>query len=125
MMFIVFGIGYFFGSAGILGVGFVTAEYETDYEQWLGNGLIYKESVLGNAISDYRGKKVEIYQTLSWLPIIEWRIAKKEYHNLITYSGRLEVEYKEAENKIFLTRTVQWGKDNQTQNWSDTISLAK
>jgi hypothetical protein len=122
-MFIVFGLGYFSAIAGILGVGLVTAQYETDREVWLGDGLIYKENSLGNAISDYRGKEVEVYKTLSWLPIIEWRINDKSYYNVITYLNPLTVDYKPNEHKIYLSATMLWGKDKRTINWSDTLSL--
>ena len=103
IMVFTFGLGYISGTVGALGVGFVVAEYETDTEKWLGDGLIYKETSLGNAISDYRGKRVEIYKTISWFPIIEWRTYKKEYFNLITYGNKLTVDYKPTENKIFRT----------------------
>ena len=122
-MFIVFGIGYFSATAGILGVGFVTAKYETDREVWLGDGLIYKENGLGNALTDYRGKEVEVYKTLSWLPIIEWRIKDKSYYNVITYLNRLKVDYKPKEHNIYLSTTMLWGKDKRIINWSDTLNL--
>lgn len=120
-----FGLGYISGTVGALGVGFVVAEYDTDTEKWLGDGLIYKETSLGNAISDYRGKRVEIYKTISWFPILEWRTQKKEYFNLITYGNKLTVEYKPTENKIFLSTSMLWGKDKHTENWADTLILGQ
>ena len=122
-MFVVFGLGYFSATAGILGIGLVIEQYETDREIWLGNGLIYKENSLGNAISDYRGKEVEVYKTFSWLPIIEWRINDKSYYNVITYLNPLTVDYKPNEHKIYLSATMQWGKDKKIVNWSDTLNL--
>jgi hypothetical protein len=123
-MLIVFGLGYFSATAGILGVGLLTTQYETDREVWLGDGLIYKENGLGNAITpDTRGKKVEIYKTFKWLPIIEWRISEKSYYNVITYLNPLTVDYKPSKHKIYLSAAMQWGKDKKIINWSDTLNL--
>ncbi len=120
-MIFIFGLGYFFGTVGVLGVGFVVSEYETDIEKWLGDGLIYKEFALGNAISDYRGKRIELYKTISWMPIIEWRIQKKEYFNLITKN--LTIDYKPNENKICLSASILWSKDRLSETWTDTLYL--
>lgn len=119
------GIGYLSGTIGALGVGFVTAELEADREKWLGNGVIYKEFSLGNAISDYRGKKVEIYKTMKWLPVIEWRVRDKNYYNLIVYSKPFTVNYMPAEQKIYLSLSTQWGKEKKVYNWADTLLLEK
>jgi hypothetical protein len=123
VMTFVFGLGYISGTVGALGVGFVTAEYSTDKEQWLEDGLIYKETALGNAIADYRGKRVEIYRTISWFPIIEWRIQHKEYYNRITYIQPLTVDYKQDERKICLTASEQSGKDEKLEIWTDTLTI--
>lgn len=121
---LVFGIGYLSGTVGALGVGFVVAEFDSDTEVWLGDGYIYKESSLGNAISDYRGKRVEIYKTFSWLPIIEYRSQKKEYYNIVTYCNKLNLDYKPKENKLYLSASMNWGKEKQIQNWADTLILS-
>jgi hypothetical protein len=107
LMFIVFGLGYFSATAGILGVGFIVGRYEEDKEVWLGDGLIYKEFRLGNAISDYRGKEVEICRTIKWLPIIEWRVITKSYYEIITYVTPLNVEYKKDEMKVYLSANMK------------------
>src|ERR1051325_11625938 len=106
-MVAVFGIGYLSSTIGWLGLGFVVGEFTTENEQWLGDGLIYKEITLGNAIADYRGKRVEIDKTISWLPILEWRVKTKEYYNVITYMIKpLTVEYKPSEEKIYLSASM-------------------
>ena len=122
-MIIVFGIGYLSSTIGIIGIGFVVNEYTTDTERWFASGMIYKECVLGNAISDYRGKKVEIYKTISWLPIIEWRIKHKEYYNFITCLHPLTVDYRQGEGKIYLTTSALWGRDNHLETWADTLVI--
>lgn len=123
-MVFVFGVGYLSGTIGALGVGFVVSEYDTEYEEWLGKGIIYKECTLGNAVSDHRGKKVEIYKTISWLPLIEWRTEVKEYKEYITImTTPLTVEYKPENNKIYLSASMWWEHDNKYINWADTLSI--
>ena len=125
LMFLVYGIGYLSSTVGIIGIGFIIGEYETSNESWLKDGLIYKETPLGNAIADYRGKRVEIYKTISWLPIIEWRIQKKEYYEALPYLNKLNVEYREKEKKIYLNTSSEWGKDNHIEHWADTLTLRR
>jgi hypothetical protein len=120
-MVVVFGIGYISSTFGILGVGFVLGEYDTSVETRISKNLIYKETSLGNAISDYRGKRVEIYKTISWLPIIEWRILDKEYYNVIPYLNRLNVVYLPETKTIYLNaEEISAGK---IETWADTLKL--
>jgi hypothetical protein len=123
-MFFVFGSGYLSGSIGIIGVGFVVGAYDTSYEKSLGDGLIYKETPIGNAVADYRGKKVEIYKTIKWLPIIEWRILHREYYNLITYGETLNVDYRPKIKTIYLGTSENLGKDHKLETWGDTLVLS-
>jgi hypothetical protein len=122
LMFIVYGIGYLSGTIGALGVGFVIGEFETSNEIWLKNGIIYKECTLGNAIADYRGKRVEIYKTISWVPFIEWRTQEKEYYDVIPYLNKLSVEYKEKEKQIILSTTDE-RVIGKSEFWTDTLTL--
>lgn len=121
----IFGIGYFMGTVGALGIGFAVAEYEPRIEKWYDDCIIYKETPLGNALSDYRGKKVEVFKTISWFPIIEWRINKKEYFNILVYLTPLTVDYKATEKKIYLSASREWGKDRHIETWSDTLVLGR
>ena len=122
-MIVVFGIGYLSSTIGIIGVGFVIGAYEPCEEKWLNDGLIYKEIGIGNAISDYRGKRVEIYKTISWLPLIEWKIKSKDYYDIITYTNQLSVNYKKAENKIYLSTSGYSQNEQKWITWNDVISL--
>lgn len=125
-MVLVFGVGYLSGTIGALGVGFVVGEYDTEYEKWLGDGIVYKESSLGNAVSDHRGKKVEIYRTIPWLPLIEWRTEVKEYKEYITImTTPLTIDYKSEDNKIYLSASMWWEYDKKYINWTDTLSINK
>lgn len=125
-MIFVFGVGYLSGTIGALGVGFVVGEYDTEYEKWLGDGIIYKESTLGNAVSDHRGKKVEIYKTISWFPLVEWRTEVKEYKEYITImTTPLTINYKPEDNKIYLSASMWWEHDKKYINWADTLTIKK
>jgi hypothetical protein len=120
-MFIVFGGGYLSGSIGALGVGFVTAEHDCDYEKWFDNGLIYKEYSLGNAISDYRGKRIDINRTIKYLPIIEWRLESESFFNLAVYGQPLNVIYNGQQKEFILSAERQWS--DSIFHWNDTIRI--
>jgi len=122
-MIFVFSIDYFSGTVGVLGVGFVVAEFETDNEIWFDNGLIYKETSLGNAISDYRGKRIEINRTIKWLPLIEWQILSKEYFDFLICGQQLKVVYDKPKNEFLLSAEEQL--QDSTYYWDDTIRLGK
>ena len=122
-MVVVFGIGYLMGTIGLLGIGLVLGEFTVHAEKWLGNGLIYKETSLGNAISDHRGKRVEIYQTISWLPIFEWQKQEKRYNSVIAYANTLNVNYNPKENRIYLSASAPNRVDNKIEHWADTLDL--
>jgi len=122
-MVLVFSVGYFSGTVGILGVGFVVGEFETNNEIWFDNGLIYKETSLGNAISDYRGKRIEINRTIKWLPLIEWQILSKEYFDFLAYGQQLNVVYDKPKNEFLLSAKEQL--QDSTYYWNDTIRLEK
>jgi len=122
-MLVVFGFSYFISTVGILGVGFAIAKFETDKETWFDHGLIYKELSLGNALTDFRGKRVEIYRTLKWFPLIEWQIATKEYYNSMVYSKPLNAHYDETNEEFYLEVEKQWR--DSTYYWNDTIRLKK
>jgi hypothetical protein len=125
-MVLVFGVGYLSGTIGALGVGFLVGEYDTEYEEWLDDGIIYKESTLGNAVSDHRRKKVEIYKTISWLPLIERRTEVKEYSEYITImTTPLTIDYKRDDNKIYLSASMWWEQDKKNINWADTLTIEK
>ncbi len=120
-MALIFGLGYFLCSVGILGIGLGIGDYQTDAETWYDKGFIYKETSLGNAIADYRGKRVEISKTIPWLPIIEWEVKTKEYFGRVVYKNRLEVEF-DSDKKEFYLSTIDQFKDS-TEFWTDTLKI--
>ncbi len=122
-MLLVFGFGYFSSTVGIIGVGFVVSEYDTDREIWFDDGLIYKELNLGNALSDFRGARIEINRTITWFPVIEWRVTAKEYSSSMVYSKPLNVRYDAPKEEFYLDVEKQWR--DSIYSWNDTIRLEK
>jgi len=118
-----FGIGYLSGTLGILGVGFIVADFETDKVKKLDDDIIYKEYSIGNAISDYRGTRVEIYKTVAWLPVFEYQIIKKEYYNVIAYPDEIKVSYEPNKHIIYLSASIISLNDGSREKWSDSIKL--
>ncbi|WP_293306139.1 hypothetical protein [Pedobacter sp. UBA5917] len=119
----VFGIGYLSGTLGILGVGFIVADFETDTEKKWSDGIIYRERSIGNAISDYRGTRIEIYKTVAWLPVFEYRITQKEYYNVIAYPNEIKVNYEPNKHIIHLSANIVSVNDGGREKWSDSIKL--
>ncbi len=115
-----FGIGYLSGTLGILGVGFIVADFESDAEKKLSNGIIYREHSIGNVISDYRGKRVEIYKTVAWLPVFEYQIIQKEYYNVITYP-EIKVSYEPNKHIIHLSASIISMNEGGREKWVDSI----
>lgn len=122
-MISVFGIGYLSGTLGILGVGFIVADFEPDTEKKLSNDIIYRESSIGNAISDYRGTRIEIYKIVAWLPFFEYRITQKEYDNVIAYPDEIKVSYEPNNHIIHLSASIVSLKNGGREKWSDSIKL--
>lgn len=116
-----FSLGYISGTVGIVGVGLVIADYEVNSEKWLGDSLIYKETRVGNAISDYRATEVEIYRTISWIPILEWREQKKVYPNIVNYNN-FDVDYRSKEDLVIISTTT-YGKKAKLEHWTDTLKI--
>ncbi|MEH3111884.1 hypothetical protein [Pedobacter terrae] len=121
LMISTFGIGYLSGTLGILGVGFIVADFESDAEKKLSNGIIYREHSIGNAISDYRGTRVEIYKTVEWLPVFEYQIIQKEYYDVIAYPNEIKVSYEPNKHIVHLSATIISLNDGRKEKWNDSI----
>jgi hypothetical protein len=118
---LIFGLGYLSGTIGALGVGFITGPSESSKVIWYDNGIIYKEKPLGNAFADFRGKEVEIYKTIDWLPIIEWRLTNRKYYTVDTYRNPLQVEYLRSSETFILSLPDSVKIEDKT--WGDTLSV--
>jgi len=123
LMISTFGIGYLSGTLGILGVGFIVADFEADAEKKLSDDIIYRERSIGNAISDYRGTRVEIYKTIAWLPVFEYQIIQKEYYDVIAYPNEIKVSYEPNKHIVHLSASIISLNDGGREKWSDSIKL--
>lgn len=121
LMVIVFGIGYLSGSIGALGVAFVAASLESDFQSMYNDGIIYKEYTLGNAVSDYRGRRVEISKRIKWVPFLEKDVCQKSYYNLIVYLEPFEVKYN-PDLKEFNLKASRVTPDS-TYTWQDSFRI--
>jgi hypothetical protein len=119
--FLVFGFGFIVGSIGLLGLGFILGDVDVDYEKWLGNGIIYREFYLGNALSDFRGKRIEISKTISWFPVIEHLSQEKKYSDYIDYYKPLNINFDEKQSKLYLSQSIK--TKTERLNWTDTLIL--
>jgi len=114
-------IGYMLSTVGILGLAFIVGDYETIDIQKLENGIICKKTSYGNVTVDSSGTWIQIYKTITWLPIIEWQIAEKEYKNEII--PHYKASYSVTKNEVNFYSS-EWNKyKNGREVWTDTISL--
>lgn len=122
-MVIIFGFGYISGTVGILGVGFITAEHVPRTIEVLDNGLTYKETGLGNAISDYRGVRIEIYKTYRFLPFLERELSFNEYYGM--EFARYPVTYNYDKQTGILNLTLDTTDSDELINWNEQIKLSE
>jgi hypothetical protein len=116
---LIFSLGYFMGTIGALGIGFIAGSFESSSIKRYDNGIIYKERPLGNAFTDLKGKEVEIYKTIGWLPIIEWRLTDRKYYTSETYMNPLQVEYIRSAGTFILSLPDSVKIDEKA--WGDTL----
>lgn len=120
-MVIVFGIGFLISTIGLLGLMFILGDYKPSIVKPISKELTYSETGLGNAVSNYRGRRFEIHQKIKWMPIFKRRVASKEvFNNLMYYQDSISVNYHQEQKKIFLE--LKTGKE-ANQIWRDTLYL--
>lgn len=94
---------YCSSTAGILAIGFTLYDWETTQELKIDTDLTYKETPLGNAISDYRGKKIDIFKQFSVFPFLEYPYQSKSFFEIAPYRNILNVEYNKSSRILFLS----------------------
>lgn len=119
---IFFAISYLVSPALLLGLGMALSSFTTHYEKWFPGGIIYKEIKLGGTLADAYGKRIEIYQTIPWLPIIEWRIQTKEYVNPTAYAETLNPIYHRTNRTLYLSASHKWLK-SKTTHFKDSLLI--
>lgn len=122
LMTLVFGLGYFSGTIGGLGVGFVTAEYVPRKQNKITDGLYYKETRLGNAVSDYRGLQVEIFKEFKYLPFIEKRVSTNRYFGMDLIRYDMIYTYDDPSKTLHLKLNVPKEKTEE-HSWAEEIKV--
>jgi hypothetical protein len=123
VMIFVFGVGYLLSTIGILGLGFITGEYEPSKDIRINNSTVYREYGLGNATTSWGGTKVCLFTNFYWFPFFEREFFSKQYiggsnidknENFITpensyvnnsptfYGNGLEIKYDTVKQEIIL-----------------------
>ena len=119
---LIFGLNYFSSTIGALGVGFALSGWEPRQEIKLGDNYEYKEIPLGMATDDYRGKRIEIYKQIGFLPL-ERKIITKQYINGTPgFIYKLDVEYNKETKELYLFGADTLG-NKEIENWNDTIKI--
>lgn len=119
LMLFAFFFGMSAGSIGALGTAFILGEYEAKMSKKITASLTYTEFTLGNALNDYRGKRIEIAKKIAFFPVLQYLIVKKEYYDINAYAHELNVNYSQDKNILVLST---WNnKDPENKLFPDTI----
>ncbi|MBO0935069.1 hypothetical protein J2I47_00780 [Fibrella sp. HMF5335] len=122
----IFGAGYVFSTAGFTAIGFMVAAHVPNDVRNVGDGLIYKEVPYGNAVSDFRLKRVELTRTSSALPLIEWPIVRKEYDaSDELMAPPFGIYYNQQRQQLCLSASHLSDETKRLESWSDTLDLGK
>lgn len=121
IMIPIFGLGYLLSTVGILGLAFMVSDYDPTRRIELSNNLEYRETSIGNAISARRGRRCEVFEKMSWFPLIERRIVSKE--NNLFYRDSIQVQYDKKSQQVYLK--MRYRELKQYKNWKDTLYLSK
>ncbi|NBW35664.1 MAG: hypothetical protein EBR30_11740 [Cytophagia bacterium] len=122
LMILFFGLGYFLGTIGVLGVGFAIGEYVPRKQNKITNCLSYKEIGLGNAVSDYRGLQVEIFEEFKYIPFIEKRVSTNRYFGMDLIRYEMIYTYDARSKTLHLKLNVPKEK-NEDHSWAEKIKV--
>ncbi|MBO0932172.1 hypothetical protein [Fibrella aquatilis] len=122
----IFGAGYVFSTAGFTALGFMVAAHVPTDVRNVGDGLIYKEVPYGNAVSDFRLKRVELTRTPSLLPVVEWPIVRKEYDaSDELMAPPFGIYYNQQRQQLCLSASHLSEDTHRLESWSDTLDVGK
>jgi hypothetical protein len=124
LQFAIFGFGYLAATFGFLFILLTSWDLDTDQRKWLTDNLIYKERNIGQGLDpSVRIKKVEIYKTVQFLPLLAYRIQSKIYEEWdFPLKKDLDVTYSAKDQTVYLTSVVHGYK---VFSFSDTINLTE
>ena len=121
VMICVFGIGYLLSTLGILGLMFIIGDYDSIKKVTLSDDLTCSITFLGNALSDHRGIKFEIYDQVDYLPFVDKRVMEHEVFDIRFPSSDIDMTFNEANNAIYFRADSI--NENRGEVWRDTIYL--
>lgn len=87
-------LGLLLSTVGILGLGLAVGEIEPDSRQSLGPALTAQTYKLGNAIADYRGRRVAVFRPLPLIPVLQRPVADTSYYSLLPYVSEPTLRYR-------------------------------
>ncbi len=120
---LVLGYGYYNGSVGFLGIAFTMAEYEHSGKIPITENLSYTESILGNATSEYRGKRIEIFANPERFSFLEHMVFERSYTDIEQFSRPAKVDYDAEENVVVFSIPRKGKGKYRLKGWSDTVDL--
>lgn len=120
---ITFGVAYFNASVGVLGIAFVMSEYEHEGKIALTDNLSYTENVIGNATSDYRGKRIEIFSSPQTFSFLEHSVYERSYTDIQQFAHPVKAVYDSTENAVIFSIPKQRKGKYRMKGWSDTVDL--
>lgn len=105
---------------GLLGLGLIIGEVIPDNRISLQDGIIVKEYYNGNAISDSRATTIEVFRTIPWLPVVEWRKVKKRYEWL-ELKDNVQADFDASKQILTLKGIETTPGTKQYKHWQDII----
>ncbi len=123
LMIGIFGTGYLASTIGVLFTLFAAGDLETDQSKWISKDLVFKERNIGQGPDpSVRLKKIEVYKSMDWFPLLAARIEAKTYDTWdIPLQQKLNAVYDKDSQILYLTSLVKGYKKWQ---WSDTLRLS-
>lgn len=122
-MILTFSFGFFAGSVGLLGVAFALGEYTPNSTIRLDQDFVYQEYHLGNALTDYRGKRIKVSKKLPIVRFLQKKVFEKEYYDIDAYMNPMKVQYDKEEKSLTLSPIADKFKNDSKYKWPDIIWL--
>jgi hypothetical protein len=123
-MFSVFGFGGILATLGFFFLFILSSELTPIQDIWVADNLVYKERNIGSGPDpDERLKRIEIYKTYDWCPIIAQRIQNREYDDWDGNLGPvLDTKYNAETKKLYLTNSML-NLSDKYKRWTDSIHI--
>jgi hypothetical protein len=118
-----FGTGYFLATFGCFFIIIASLDLEIDQTVWLTEDLLYQEKNTGQGPEAERGKEIEVYKTLQYVPFLAYKIASESYDTWELHLDRnLNVDFSKSTQMLYLRSKIG---DSPFSNWKDSIRLGE